>query len=72
MVIKTKYNIGDEVWFMRNNKVLSAPIGRVEYSTDGKFYSLSYQLRGYMEGLHPDNFQEHQLFQTKEKLIDSL
>nr|DAG98247.1 MAG TPA: hypothetical protein [Crassvirales sp.] len=72
MVIKTRYNIGEIVWFMRGNKVLSAPIGRIEYSTNGKFYSLSYQLKGYMECLHPDNFQEHQLFQTKKELIDSL
>lgn len=72
MVIKTRYSIGDIVWFLRSNKVLSAPIGRIEYSTDGKFYSLSYQLKGYMETLHPDSFQEHQLFQTKEELINSL
>jgi hypothetical protein len=72
MTIKTKYNIGDVVWFMKNNKALSAPVGKVEYSTDGKFYSLSYQLKGYMEGLHPDIFQECQLFETKEELIDSL
>jgi len=72
MVIKIRYNIGDVVWFMKNNKVLSAPIGGVEYSTDGKYYSLSYQLKGYMEGLHPDRFQECQLFQTKKELIDSL
>lgn len=72
MILRTLYDIGDIVWFMKNNKVQSAPIGRISYSTDGRFYSLSYQLKGYMETLHPDNFQEGELFKTKKDLLESL
>lgn len=72
MIIRTLYNIGEVVWFIRNNKVCNAPIVKIHYSTDGKFYSLSYQLEGYCESLHPHNFQENELFKSKEELIKSL
>lgn len=72
MTIRTLYSIGEVVWFMKNNKIHSAPVGRILYSTNGKIYSLSYQLKEYMETLHPDNFQENELFKTKEELLKSL
>lgn len=68
MLIKTKYNIGDEVWFMFDGKPLNGKINRIsEYTIkievifeDGKEYLFSRDIKGF------------DLFPTKEELIKSL
>ena len=68
MTIGTKYNIGDEVWFMFDSKPLNGKIARIsEYTIkikvifkDGKEYFFSRDIKGF------------KLFPTKEELLKSL
>ena len=68
MSIKTKYNIGDVVWFMFDGKPLNGKVARIsEYTIkitvvfkDGKEYLFSRDIKGF------------NLFPTKEELLKSL
>lgn len=68
MTIETKYNIGDEVWFLFDGKPLNGKIARIsEYTIkiivifkDGKEYLFSRDIKGF------------KLFPTKEELLKSL
>lgn len=68
MKIETKYNIGDEVWFMFDGKPLSGKIARISEHTikievrfkDGKDYLFCREIKGF------------NLFPTKEELLKSL
>lgn len=68
MTIETKYNIGDEVWFLFDGKPLNGKIARIsEYTIkiivifkDGKEYLFSRDIKGF------------ELFPTKEELLKSL
>jgi hypothetical protein len=48
MTIETKYNIGDEVWVMHNNKAMGWQIERISYMsrTQGMKPCEQYQLHG--------------------------
>ena len=69
MEIKTKYNIGDEVWWIDNNKVHQDYVKGIFFSMYGRptdytlYYKLNQQLR---------DFDEEILFPTKEELLKSL
>ena len=72
MTIETKYNIGDEVWVIMNNRVECVKIQSVklEVYTDYKVYKVEvypvyYDFCG-------GRYYETQLFPTKEELIKSL
>lgn len=68
MTIKTKCNIGDEVWFMFDGKPLNGKIARIsEYTIkvkvifkDGKEYLFCREIKGF------------NLFPNKEELLKSL
>ena len=68
MTIETKYNIGDEVWFVFDGKPLNGKIARISEHTikvnvifkDGKKYLFSRDIKGF------------ELFPTKEELLKSL
>lgn len=68
MTIETKYNIGDEVWFMFDGKPLNGKIARIGEQTikvevifkDGKEYLFSRDIKDF------------ELFPTKEELLKSL
>ena len=68
MTIKTKYNIGDEVWFLFDGEPLNGKIARIsEYTIkievifkDGKEYIFSRDIKGF------------KLFPNKEELLKSL
>ena len=68
MTIETKYNIGDEVWFMFDGKPLNGKIARISEHTikvevrfkDGKDYLFSREIKGFKH------------FPTKEELLKSL
>ena len=66
MNIKTKYNIGDEVWFIFNYKPTQGKIlGLTIYSPTYYFYTVSI--------LHTSGtMNEKDLFPTKEELLKSL
>lgn len=75
MTIETKYNPGDTVWFMSNNKIVQSSIKKLSMSF---IYSLevSWELELEEEGsfIHnmPASRTEDKLFSTKQELIDSL
>ena len=68
MTIETKYNIGDEVWFMFDGKPLNGKIARISEHTiklrvrfkDGKDYLFSREIKGF------------KYFPAKEELLKSL
>lgn len=68
MKIETKYNVGDEVWFLFDGKPLNGKIFRItEYAIkvkvifkDGKKYLFSRDIKDF------------KLFPTKEELLKSL
>ena len=71
MTIETKYNIGDEVWFIWENIVQSAKIDSIWRITVNPEKSVIYQLDIKWDGA-PLLFKENALFPTKEELIKSL
>lgn len=68
MKIETKYNIGDEVWFLFDGEPLNGKIARISVYTikikiifrDGKEYFFRKCIKGF------------ELFPTKEELLKSL
>lgn len=73
MTIETKYNIGNEVWFMHDNSVKSARIIKIEaviekdMNSAGIHKTTLYHLFDYHK-----SYRESQLFPTKEELLKSL
>ena len=71
MIIETKFNIGDEVWFMKENKPTKKVVSFIEIiaaSTTSKSF-IQYGLK--TEGV-VERMTEKHLFQTKEELLKSL
>ena len=68
METKTKYNIGDMVWLIANNKAEKRLITRVIISAEERQrWDVKYSLQ-YGDTEYPEN----QLFKTKEELLLSL
>ena len=65
MTIETKYNIGDEVWFMYRNKIFCGRICCVVAWCNNLSYKVSFE-----SGLY--TFLEELIFPTKEELLKSL
>lgn len=72
MTIETKYNIGDEVWFMQNNKICSDTITAIHtYRTE----TISHITYGFGKSIRSQIIaiiDERDLFPTKEELLKSL
>lgn len=73
MKIETKFSLGDEVWFMRYDKINSGHICEisVRYSSSD-WYSESYKIRELSSQLSPPSFSKQDVFRTKQELIESL
>ena len=76
MTIETKYNIGQEVWFLKDNKAATMKIWdidiRVRTSYDGE-KTYGYHTRFFYYDFGYDNeIEEKYLFPTKEELLKSL
>lgn len=80
MTIETKYNIGDEVWFMSNNKAHRGIIFGFRF-TKQCGYIWEGQPKVVSEALdyivciaqgHTTNMMDIELFPTKEELLKSL
>lgn len=71
MTIETKYNIGDEVWFIWDNIVRNAKIDGIWSITVNPEKSIIYQLNMTWHDA-PLLFKENALFPTKEELLKSL
>ena len=66
MTIETKYNIGDEVWAIVENKVCKYPILNITVKMLNKVIKVMYYI-GNCEWRY-----EYELFPTKEELLKSL
>ena len=76
MTIETKYNIGDEVFTLYNNKVSTLKIWGIDVSIE-KGFDGQYVLPTKVKILYYDfgkhhTFNEQDLFPTKEELLKSL
>lgn len=72
MEIKTKFDLGQKVFFLQNNKVNCLQIDCISIrvislARYNKEIAISYQLNGLT-----DLFDEENLFATKEELLNSL
>ena len=71
MTIETKYNIGDEVWLMNENKAYVSFIEDVRVKRNSKNTKIEYMV----ESMQKKDFglkKEQELFPTKEELLKSL
>lgn len=72
MVIKTKYNIGQEVFFLEESKIETGTVHSIEtYSTGGEINKVQYYLRT-TKGLVAESHPESLLFQSRQQLLKSL
>lgn len=73
MTIETRYNIGDRVWFMHDNKVKNEIIIKIDavilkdMNCNDVGKTILYGLFNYSRC-----YAEHKLFPTKEELLKSL
>ena len=67
MTIETKFNIGDEVWFMYENRPMSMRVMHIEL-----YISCNKVKRQYIDKYGSYRVSEHKLFRTKQELLDSL
>ena len=76
MKIETKYDIGQEVWFMYENKpkIMKVWDITVEINTkfDGQYEYGTYHRAYYHDFGHHNKVLEYELFPTKEELLKSL
>lgn len=75
MEIKTKYNIGDRVYFMHNNKVDSMRINGIRIRVKSSPNSIHRELITtivYLIGGSESMYFKKYLFSSKEELISSL
>ena len=77
MIIETKYNCGELVWFMNDNKPLEVEISRINVVYNPT-KNISYKV-GYMaKFIHSTNCEsgkwidEELLFRSKKELLESL
>lgn len=73
MKIETKFSLGDEVWFMRYNKIKSGHICElsVKYFSPN-WYSESYKIKELSSNMNSPSFNAQDLFATKQELMESL
>lgn len=71
MEIKTKYNIGDVLFYLDNNHITVGEVAQIEVTVyDNGRYSLWYDMKP--EGFRTSRYSEKALFKTKSNLIKFL
>ena len=70
MTIETKYNIGDEVWFMNEGEPTSEKIVRIDVEQYEQKQFVEYTV--VLSDVILTSFYEQEVFPTKEELIKSL
>lgn len=71
MVIETKYDIGDELFYMKDNKIHHSYVWEIGYKETMIGAGVRVKTIIYNMNTHGD-YKEEQLFKTKEELIKSL
>lgn len=72
MKINTKFSLGDQVYYMKSNKIHIGHITKICVSySEPNWYSESYYMKEDM-GLNPPFYSRNELFKTKEDLLKSL
>lgn len=71
MVIETKYNIGDKVFFISRRSVRESTVKRVSAEVDKDNVKITYNV-GWIDVADSGFYEEQYLFPTKEELIASL
>lgn len=69
MKIETKFDVGDVVYLLSNNKVSFGRIVRVFINVSGSETKIEYRIN--MNGLVTDELEDN-VFDSKESLIESL
>lgn len=72
MEIKTKYSIGDKVWFKHNDLILEGEISSIAIK---KYNYISYRIVANVNQIGTYltfNMEESKIFPTKEELLKSL
>lgn len=64
MTIETKFNIGDEVWFLYHYKARQGRISHIGKSASTVTFGV--------DAIYDDVILNHLIFKTKEELIESL
>lgn len=76
MTIKTKYNIGDEVWVIFRNKAILVPIDKIRIFNELNFVTDAKKIVDYVMRIQycflDEWVDEENLFSSKEELIKSL
>lgn len=76
MEIKTKHNLGDSAWVMKDNRVHNIIIESISTSSQmvptGLNYGVELQQSITYTDTHGEAYFENELFSTKEELIASL
>ena len=72
MKIETKYSIGQEVWFMNENKACNDIITAVHTFTTETFLNTTYGFGQTIRTQIVTTMKESDLFPTKEELLKSL
>ena len=70
MTIKTKYNIGDKVWFMNEGEPTSERIVRIDVEQYERKQFVEYTV--VLSDVILTSFYEQEVFPTKEELLKSL
>ena len=72
MIIETKYNIGDELWLMKENKPTTQVVSFIEIIAASTISECFIQY-GFKTGdIIAERVVENHLFSTKEELLKSL
>ena len=75
MVIETKYNVGEDVFFMRDNRILHGNITAILIkvaSIPDSTKKVEYEICTYGTGIKTVFYSENSLYTTKQELLSSL
>ena len=72
MKIETKYNLGQEVWFMFANKPRTAKIVKIGVVCRNEFTIVLYEIKPNNYDVKPFKVEECDIYVSKEELLKSL
>jgi hypothetical protein len=70
MDIKTKFNVGDKLWTIKDFKAYEFEVGRISIYADKQNADVNYYPKG--DFMSTDSYKEINCYSTKEELISTL